>query len=63
MAIDERTEIEHILPFSKTLDDSMGNKVLALKAANTAKKDQSPYDAFHNDPKVGEYQYRLRAKS
>jgi CRISPR-associated endonuclease Csn1 len=58
MAIDERTEIEHILPFSKTLDDSMGNKVLALKAANTAKKDQSPYDAFHNDPKVGEYQYR-----
>lgn len=50
MAISEATEIEHILPFSKTLDDSMANKVLCLREANRAKKDRSPYDAFHMDP-------------
>jgi CRISPR-associated endonuclease Csn1 len=58
MAIDARTEIEHILPFSKTLDDSMANKVLCLIDANRAKKDRSPYEAFHNDPKIGKYHYK-----
>lgn len=57
MAIGDATEIEHILPFSKTLDDSMANKVLSLREANRAKKDRSPYDAFHTDPKIGKYQY------
>lgn len=57
MAIGDATEIEHILPFSKTLDDSMANKVLSLREANRAKKDRSPYDAFHGDPKIGPYQY------
>lgn len=57
MAIDERTEIEHILPFSKTLDDSMANKVLALRKANRAKRDQTPYDAFGTNPEIGGQQY------
>jgi len=57
MAIGDATEIEHILPFSKTLDDSMANKVLALREANRAKRDLSPYDAFHTDPKIGKHQY------
>jgi CRISPR-associated endonuclease Csn1 len=57
MAIGDATEIEHILPFSKTLDDSMANKVLSLREANRTKKDRSPYDAFHNNPKIGKYQY------
>ena len=56
-AIGDATEIEHILPFSKTLDDSMANKVLSLREANRAKKDRSPYDAFHNDPEIGKHQY------
>ena len=42
MAIGEVTEIEHILPFSKTLDNSMANKVLSLREANRAKRDRSP---------------------
>jgi CRISPR-associated endonuclease Csn1 len=53
----EETEIEHILPFSKTLDDSMANKVLAFKFANTAKADRSPYDAFHTNPTIGGVHY------
>lgn len=57
MAISEATEIEHILPFSKTLDDSMANKVLALRDANRAKRDRSPYEAFHTDPPIGGRKY------
>lgn len=57
MAISEAAEIEHILPFSKTLDDSMANKVLSLREANRAKKDRSPYDAFHTNPVIGGRKY------
>jgi CRISPR-associated endonuclease Csn1 len=57
MAIGDATEIEHILPFSKTLDDSMANKVLSLREANRAKRDRPPYDAFHGDPTIGSYRY------
>ena len=61
MAISDATEIEHILPFAKTLDDSMANKVLCLRDANRAKRDRSPYDAFNADPKIGKYQYDYAA--
>jgi CRISPR-associated endonuclease Csn1 len=57
MALDDRTEVEHILPFSKTLDDSMANKVLALRAANRIKADRSPHDAFHGNPSIGEHKF------
>lgn len=57
MAISEATEIEHLLPFSRTLDDSMANKVLCLREANRAKKDRSPYDAFHTNPTIGGISY------
>ncbi len=50
MAMDGRTEIDHILPFSRTLDDSMSNKVVCLRGANQAKGNQSPWEAFHHDP-------------
>lgn len=53
MVISQATEIEHLLPFSKTLDNSMANKVLCLREANRAKKDRAPYDAFHMNPTVG----------
>lgn len=58
MAISDRTEIEHILPFSKTLDDSMANKVLCLREANRAKRDCAPYDAFQASPQIGPYHYK-----
>lgn len=43
-------EIEHILPFSKSLDDSMANKTVAFAKANRDKGNRSPYDAFHHSP-------------
>lgn len=39
-------EIEHILPLTRTLDDSFANKVLATRAANRIKRNQTPYEAF-----------------
>lgn len=42
----EEVEIEHILPFARTLDDSIANKTLAYREANRYKKNGTPFDAF-----------------
>ncbi len=39
-------EVEHILPFSLTLDDSMANKTLAYREANRGKRNRAPEQAF-----------------
>ena len=39
-------EVDHILPFSATLDDSDGNKLLCMREANRDKRKRSPYEAF-----------------
>lgn len=39
-------EVEHILPFSRTYDNSVSNKTLAFKGANTLKSNRSPFEAF-----------------
>jgi len=39
-------EIEHILPFSKTFDNSLANKTVSYRHMNKIKKNQSPYQAF-----------------
>lgn len=46
----DNVEIEHILPFSRTLDDSFANKVLATREANRIKKNHTPYEAFGDSP-------------
>lgn len=43
-------EIEHILPFSKTLDDSVANKTVSLRRANRFKEAKTPYEAFSESP-------------
>lgn len=43
-------EVDHILPFSATLDDSNGNRLLCMREANREKRKRSPYEAFgHRD--------------
>ncbi|BBB58649.1 hypothetical protein UNDKW_0376 [Undibacterium sp. KW1] len=49
-------EIEHILPFKRTLDDSMANKTVSLTRANRAKGNQTPYEAFGRVQQAG-YDY------
>ena len=39
-------EIEHILPFARTFDDSIFNKTLSYKGANDYKGNRTPYEAF-----------------
>ena len=39
-------EVEHILPFSRTLDDSMANRTLAWRDANRGKRNMSPAEAW-----------------
>jgi len=39
-------EIEHILPFSRTLDNSMSNQTVAFRWANQLKGSKSPFEAF-----------------
>jgi len=40
------TEIDHILPYRLTLDDSAANKVLVFREANRSKARRTPYQAF-----------------
>jgi len=49
-------EIEHILPYSITLDDSLNNKTVALRRANRDKGNRTPYDAFGKQAQEG-YDY------
>jgi CRISPR-associated endonuclease Csn1 len=39
-------EIEHILPYAKTHDDSISNKTLCFMQANRDKGNRSPFEAF-----------------
>ena len=39
-------DIDHILPYSKTLDDTAANRVICYRAANRQKGNRSPFEAF-----------------
>ena len=43
-------DIDHILPFSRTLDNSPANKVVCLREANRDKRNKSPYEAWSHTP-------------
>jgi len=43
-------EIEHILPFERTLDDSMDNKTVSVRRANRDKGARTPHEAFSYSP-------------
>lgn len=38
-------EVDHILPFSATLDDSGGNRILCLREVNRVKRKRTPWEA------------------
>ena len=61
MVTSSQTEVDHILPFSKTLDDSMANKVVCMASANRVKGNRSPYDAFGYNQMGYDYQKILDA--
>lgn len=44
-------QIDHILPFSRSLEDGMVNKVLCLSKENQDKKNRTPYEYFTEEKK------------
>lgn len=49
LLLSEKVDIDHILPFSRSLDDGAANKVVCLTAANREKRNLTPYEAFSGD--------------
>lgn len=45
MVFDGSCDVDHILPYSRTLDDSFANRTLCLKEANRAKSNDTPHEA------------------
>jgi CRISPR-associated endonuclease Csn1 len=44
--LSDEVEIEHLIPFSESLDDSAANKVICLRSANRLKGKRTPFEAF-----------------
>lgn len=42
-------DIDHVLPYSRTLDDSQGNKVVCFRWANAEKREQTPHEWLANE--------------
>lgn len=50
MLFSSEVDVEHILPYSRSLDDSYMNKTLCMAAENRAvKQNKTPYEAYHAD--------------
>lgn len=54
-------EIEHILPFTLSLDDNPANLTVSLRAANRFKLNQTPHEAFGASPTVNGFRYDWEA--
>ncbi len=46
MLFDGSCDIDHILPYSRTLDDSPANRTICLREANRSKRNQTPWEAW-----------------
>lgn len=44
----DEIEVEHLLPFSRSLDDSLNNKTVCFRSANRYKTNKTPDEAFNN---------------
>lgn len=53
MLLSDQVEVEHILPFSQTLDDSLHNKTVSLRQANRVKGNLTPWMAFGRQEVAG----------
>lgn len=51
MIFDGSCDVDHILPYSRTLDDSFANRTLCLREANREKRNQTPWEAWGDTAK------------
>lgn len=61
MLFNGEIEVEHILPFRRTLDNGGTNKTLCLREWNRLKGDRSPWEAFHARPEWPDILARAQA--
>ncbi len=50
MLFDGSCDVDHILPFSRTLDDGFANRTLCLKEFNRQKTNKTPWEAWGRTP-------------
>lgn len=55
---EQKFQIEHVLPFARSFDDSRANKVIATTWANRDKGNRTPYEAFHDSPVESDYNWK-----
>ena len=55
-----RVQVEHIVPYPRSLDDSYGNKTLCFEDVNRAKGMRIPYEAFGHTPEWPDMVARVR---
>ena len=54
-------EIDHIVPYSRSFDDSRANRVLVLACANQEKKNRTPFEYFgHDEPRWANFEPWVR---
>ncbi len=61
MLFDGSCDVDHILPYSRTLDDGFANRTLCLKEANRDKANRTPWEAWGNTPEWDAIEANLKA--
>ena len=56
---DAYCQIDHILPYSRTCDDSQMNKILVLAKSNQDKREQTPYEWLSATGEWAEFEKRI----
>lgn len=57
-------DVDHIIPYSRSFDDSYNNKVMVLSRENRQKGDRIPYEYFSGDDvKWHEFQERVKSSN
>ena len=56
------TEIDHILPYSRSFDNSFNNKVLVLASENQNKGDKTPFEYLVNKDETSEVWYKFKQR-
>lgn len=54
-------QVDHILPYSRTCDDSQNNKVLVLAKSNQEKRERSPYEWLEPLGQWEDFENRIRS--
>lgn len=54
-------DIDHILPYSRTLDDGFANRTICLREANREKRNRSPWETWGDTARWAEIESNLKA--